>query len=214
MPELFLPTCEHYFRFLETDYNFSYISGLAEYKKGRRIIRPFSYELSRTGNRTASAPHAVTLYEKNSTSFEITYLSHQGALEVTIGYDEIQRLDLEQLLNTARIPVKELTPCADQNDLTSSLEYLATLVRNHAGVILEPPPSIVQKAVSAQDKIMEQKIRLRFQNDLDDASQHAAKAFVKKDYRRVIELLMPYENHLSKADMNKLAIAKNEILNI
>jgi hypothetical protein len=39
-----------------------------------------------------------------------------------------------------------------------------------------------------------------------------ARAFLEKDFTRVIELFMPYENFLSLADIKKLNLARRNML--
>lgn len=208
--EAFFSCCERAFRFMEMEHNFSYISGLLEHRKGRRIIKPAEFHTI-----PAQRTHAITLYENGPTDLDISYLPAHGLVEITISQNGVERINLLQLMAAAQRSIHctlHNPSFLHERTLDEFLFHAGQLVKNNMDCILEPPPALLQRALLAQEKLTEQKIRLRFQNDLEEASQNEARAFLKKDYRRVIEILRPYENHLSQPDKNKLARAKREIL--
>lgn len=209
--EAFFSCCERVFRFMELEHNFSYISGLLEHKNGRRIIKP----VAAMDNAPAKLPHAITLYENSQADLDISYLPANCIVEITITQNGVQRFDLLQLLAAAHrsINAAKLNQAVHHEEaMNDVLSHAAHLVKENIDCILEPTPALLQRAILAQEKMQEHKIRARFIRDLEETSRDAARAFLKKDYKRVIELLRPYEAHLDSADKNKLALAKREIL--
>ena len=84
----FFEECERQFRFLEEEHGFTYISGLLEYKKHCKLIKPYN-------GKTGDLPEpffAVTRYELDKRAIEIFYGDHNYALEVYVYPDLMQRL--------------------------------------------------------------------------------------------------------------------------
>ena len=89
---------------------------------------------------------------------------------------------------------------------------IAAGVKKHRRVVLEPGQKLLDRALTMRGKRLEQRIREQHKNDIQKASIEGAKAFLEKDFRRVIELFVPYETYLSAADLKKLNLARRNML--
>ncbi|MCC6597542.1 MAG: hypothetical protein IT559_01985 [Alphaproteobacteria bacterium] len=208
-PELikcFFSQCERKFRFLEQKHEFSYISGLAEYKNAYKIIKPYQ------GQKTPSPFLAMTRYEKENQTLEILYGGADFMLEVYSCHGHILRFTPAEILMAARkssayLPnTRGLSHSAAIED---ALENLSKALRKHVKTLLNPSQRLLDRAQTIHNKQLEQAVRKRHRNTIEDACRQAAKAYREKDYPKVIQILEPHKNALGKADLKKLYLAKS-----
>jgi hypothetical protein len=206
----FFTGCEEHFGFLNI-HGFSFVSGLSEYRKGRRVFTPFCAPC------TITAPfEAVALYEKNGTSFEIAYSGEHYTLDFHICYGHVHRFLLRDVFKAARKPafMKLDSPRAPTiAALENALQNAGKTVRKNTHVITEPNPKLIERTLTMHEKLVEEKVRAHYRRDMDQATQLAARAFAAKDYTRVIEILSPYERGLNAASLKKLDLARKILIN-
>lgn len=196
----FFSACEKHFRFLETDYEFRYLSGLCEYKNGRYIISPYQND-DHIGER-----YPVTRYEKDRIAFEIIY---DGRIEAWIYYDRVDRLSLEDVFHIMKkfFPLPE--PSAPVEDI---VRFISDALRAHIKILAESDFRTIKKTILARNKILEAQIRKHHRQGMQDACIHAAQAFLERNYKRTIELLTPFETDLPDSDLKKLQLAREYLL--
>lgn len=205
----FFQSCEREFRFLEQDHNFSYLSGLAQYRQGRLVFLPY-----KAGGKDEN-PEAVTLYEKNRVALEISYEADKSNLQIYFRYDRIYRFEIAEILKAHRKPalsewraLQALLPDTLQN----ALKTAAAEVQHNVELLENLSPDAIQKILNMREKLMQQKIRDQHKQDIENAIETAVKAFALKDYRRVVEILTPHEQYLNFAAIKKLEIARKYLL--
>ena len=68
-----------------------------------------------------------------------------------------------------------------------------------------------ERALAMRGKILEQSIQEQYKRNMMEAARAAAAAFLQKDFTQVVMLLAPYEQHLPRAEMKKLALARKNL---
>lgn len=203
----FFAVCEDAFRFLEREHGFEYCAGLATYAGGRQIIRPYHHE------NIATPFFAVTRYEKENTSIEITYGDTDYSIGIHLCPDRIHRFTMQELCRAAG---KRFKSCNTQKILTSAeiehaIRVLAENLRHDQKTLVNTPETVVRKTAMNRAREMEKRIREQFRKNLKDSIRRAAKAFSEENHRVVIALLMPYEQYLKGRDLKKLQIARQHL---
>lgn len=205
----FFTECERQLRFLEQEHGFYYLSGLTRYHNGRQIIMPYQ------GQDYTPPFFATTRYELGDLALEVTYSDETYRLEVQVFYNRIQRLQLHEILKAA----KKMVWLRDQDFIASSpralkkcIERIQAVLHKHGDLVLTPSDRLLEKAQAIRDTLLEQNIREQYKKDMHQASTLAARAFLQKEFPRVIELLSPYERDLGAADLKKLDQARKKIL--
>lgn len=204
----FFQECEKQFRFLETDYNFQYMSGLSERRNGREIIIPFR-------DQNIDIPFwATTRYEKDNMAFTINYGDQAYSIECFLHIDYIHRLSLNDLLKASRKSEAQAFAAmgaAEPEAISKSVSDLRQIVATFPDIILSPSERLIERALSMRGKLLEQNIRELYQNSLKTICKTAAKAYMNKEYRRVIELLKPHQEELRPSDLKKLQRAEQRL---
>ncbi|GJL85763.1 MAG: hypothetical protein DHS20C02_15380 [Micavibrio sp.] len=201
----FFAECETQFRFLETKHGFKYFSGLVDYKGGRQIITPYKNQTIENGFQ------AMTRYEKDDDAFEIIFDDMYLSLEGYAYYNRINRFEFSEVLEAAKKTDSVLTgkkPVHHRDGVREAIEQIATPFKNHIKHFVAPTPKLIERALTMRGKRIEHKVRSHYEAIVQEACAKAAKAFLKKNYQSVIELLSPYERDLSAADLKKLEKAK------
>ncbi|MGH1399413.1 MAG: hypothetical protein ACRBCT_09385 [Alphaproteobacteria bacterium] len=204
----FFQESEKQFRFLELEHGYRYLSGMVEYRNNYKIIAPFR-------NRSYDEPFlATTRYEFEEHALEILYGDENYHLEMFIYTDSFTRLSLQDILLARR---KDGSLGAEENWLTKpevivdTLAVLAAHIREHATHLLPPNEKLVDRALTIRGKMIEQGIRAHYEKALKEAGTRAAAAFMRKDYQGVIDVLAPFVDDLSAADLKKLKLARRKL---
>jgi hypothetical protein len=207
----FFAGCEKEFGFLQRKHDFTLISGLSQYRQGRRILTPFRMPAS-----IPSPFEAVVLFEKDDTAFEISYGGNQHILDMHLYYGQIHRFLLRAVFEAARKAEPGIDTVKAQTVpvLEQALAGAGVAVRKNMGLITKPSLKLIGRTLTIHDKRLEQAVRMQHRRDMEDAAQEAARAFTAKNYLRVLELLMPYESYLSAANAKKLYRARQYLTNI
>lgn len=206
----FFTMCEHEFRFLEVDHDFSYFSGLLEYIKGRHVLRPCNPKTIH-----GQSFDAATIYDNGKQTLEITYNGETSVLDFFVCYNRINRFALAEIISAARWsfpPKTQRLFSPDVETLKTDIAAVAQIAKKNRAMMTDPDPKIIERTLTIREKKMEQQIRAQFRRDTDEARAQAAKAFVAKDYVRVIMLLTPYENYLDSGSAKKLTQARKTLL--
>jgi hypothetical protein len=205
----FFETCESRFRFLEQEYGYRYISGLAQVKAGRQIVVPYK-------GQNANIPFwAVTRYEQNEETLEITYGDSNFMLEGYLHDGQINRVSFAEILLAAHKGADAINGRAHVQtikEISNLVTDMAGMIKTHRKYFLETRPKITERALAMRGKKLEQNIFEQYKADMAHASMDAARAFTAKDFKTVIALLTPYEKHLSAADAKKLEKARKSFL--
>ncbi len=133
------------------------------------------------------------------------------ALDFYVYYGQIHRLHMNEIMKAkSRIRFAQMKTrnIRQQEQIEAALEQASLLVRQHAKFLANPDANIIERAVRHRDKMLQHEIQEQFDKDKEIACRLASIAFLHKDYRRVIELLMPFEKYLSLADSRRLALAQ------
>lgn len=204
----FFEESEKLFRFLEDKHGFLFLSGLAKYKKNYKVIVPYH-------NHAIENPFlAITRYEQGEHAIEIVYGEDNYTLDVYIYPDYIQRLHLKDLLRAIRSNEEfdqQNVWLTEQDLINRGLEAYADICKQHGRKILHPTKKLIDRALTMRGKLVEQTIRRFFEESKMEACKNAARAFVQKDYSKVIDVLEPYEGYLEKSDLKKLHIAREKL---
>jgi len=204
----FFEECESQFRFLEEEHGYLYFSGLMEYKGNYKLIKPY--------NDKKQAPeqpfYAVTRYERNAQAIEVFYGDQNYVLEIFVYPDAIRRFSIRDLVSAARGGLSTKNPSnylTEARNISDSLKWFSSAMHDNPK-ILQPSDKLIERATIMRDTLLEQGVRAHLEKLVKNASRQAAEAFVQKDYVQVVDILMPYEDYLSAADIKKLRIAREK----
>jgi hypothetical protein len=194
---------------LEQKHEFRYISGLAEYRGGHLLIRPYNLQ------DIDGCFWAVTRYERGENAIELSYGDKDYALDIHFIFGHTHRFSLHELLRAGK-----KNPHGSgarrwiqaQATLEEHILALASLLFEHEKLLLEPDEKLIDRAMTMRQTNMHHQIHEQYQRELRESAQKAAQAFLDRDYRRVIELMAPYERHLSSSDVKKLKLARRYLL--
>lgn len=207
--EHFFSTCESKFRFLEQRHGFSYFSGLAEYRRNTKIVRPYR------GEDIQKDFIGLTRYERGDTALEIHYGEAQFIIEAHLYYSPPDRFTLGEVLSAARKnPRTKLSDWGITRPelIEDHITRMAKTVHAYHKVILEPSFKMVDRMRTMREMQTEQAVRRLFMETLKEASKIAARAFREKNYLEVVKLLEPYRNYLSASELKKLQLAKKQLI--
>src|SRR5262249_25448130 len=121
----FFAACEKAFRFLEQEHGFTYLSGLTEYRMGRRIFTPWNPRIT-----VSSAFTAATLYEKDNISIEIFFQGESSTLDFHFCYTPPHRFEFAEIINAPRLlpaNAPEMPPLASEQQLEKIMEDMSGL---------------------------------------------------------------------------------------
>lgn len=204
----FFQESEKQFRFLEEKHGYMYLSGLAEYQKNYKVIKPYKND-----QRDNTKPFfAVTRYERHTHAIEILYGDKQYVLEVYVYPDAFSRLSLHEIVAATRgdyPAMKNLSHLMETQKIAESLQLFSQAMQENPKII-QPSERLIKRASTIQGKLMEQGVREHLKKLVQNASILSAEAFTHKDYTRVIEILEPLEDYLSSSDHKKLTIARKK----
>ena len=204
----FFSECESRFRFLEQRHGYSYLSGLVEYRQGRQIITPYQ------GEDILGSFRAVTRYEKDDLSLEILYGDAEYSVEGYAYFQHIYRLNLSEILSAVKKSDHDIRGnwlVTRKDMLEKTLNGMAESLRKHKRFFIDPNPKIIDRAMTMRSKRIEQAVREQYRKDIQHASTQAARAFMEKNFRRVVEIYSPYEKDLNAADLKKLMLARKNL---
>ena len=204
----FFKECEKQFRFLEENHGYTYLSGLTEYRQNYKIIVPYNTQ------KVEEPFLGLTRYEKGDHAVEILYGDDDYILEMFIYINATMRFNLYDLMLAARRDVLfEQNPSWVTQDtrIHDLVRHFAKSMRADSALFLTPSDRLVNRALTMRSKIMEQSIRAHLKKSVETATHKAAQAFVQKDFKQVIEILEPFQEHLGSADIKKLKLAKQQL---
>lgn len=209
--DCFFQKCLENFYFLGEDYGFREIHGLAEYIKGRKIIRPNKYV-----GQVKEDLLAVSRYERDKIVIELSFSNKHHTLEPYYYYKAINRLNWSDILNVFKKDSREVKTKSNittNKDLSSAINAYAEILETHIDQFINLNDRQFDKAMTIRSAKIEQLIKEHHQNTLDQISRRAAEAFYHKDYPTVIKLFSKYKNHLAPSDLKKYNIACKKTLN-
>lgn len=205
----FFKECESQFRFLEEKHGYLYLSGLAEYHKNYKIIKPYNGQTP-----ADNQPFfALTRYEQHDQAIEVMYGDNQYILEIFIYPDAVSRLSLRDMIMATRgdsSAVKDLSYLTEPEHVTKSLKWFAQAIIDNPKVI-KPSAKLIERASTMRSKLIEHGVRAHLDRLVEDSTTKAAAAFVEKNYAKVIDLLMPYQNFLGSSALKQLRIAQQKL---
>lgn len=199
-----------HFRFLELQYGFQYISGLVHAQKGRQLIAPYQ-----PGHAIPIPFTAVTRYEKDRQSIEVLYHEDRFTLECYLSQRGMARVTLDEFLKAAKKTgsLRQKPPLAMQPEgLTASIAQLSQTIQAHINDIVVTHERTFERALIIREKLLEQGIREQYDRAMQQVSAEAARAFLHKDFPKVVALFRPYERDLTPADQKKLDLARRKMV--
>ncbi len=206
--ECFFVQSEREFRFLEEMHGYQYISGLAQYKNKYQIIHPFN------GQPVNDDFIAITRYERGDQAIEFVFGDNHFILDSLVYFDKINRYEFSDVMAGAKKADIQITGewgATDSSIITNFLKTHSAILREHIHYFTNPDEKLIKRIDTVKQKKLENAVRRHFKNQITEACGFAAKAFLKKDYARVVSLLLPLERYLGKADLKKLKLAQKHI---
>lgn len=205
----FLKECEKQFRFLEQEYALSYFSGLQIYQNGRQVLKPFNKDAL-----LHPTFQAATLYKSDALSLDITYGDTNFCIEGHLFYQNIYRFEWNDLLLASQnsddaLPV--YTGITNEADIIEAVDLMASTLKKHIADFIIPSNKVIECAQTARHKHIEETIRHYYAIEFERVKKLAAKSFLEKDYRRVVELYMPYRFDLGPVDKKKFEASRQKI---
>jgi hypothetical protein len=206
----FFSESEARFRFLEDVYDCAALGGIVRYENNLRVITPYKSE------RLSPPILALMRYEGEAGAFEILYGERDYTLEFFFCPSPVNRVYLDEWVGAAGEHVLEtgLFPwLREQAALEEALRSGAAFLRKSMDCFVRPPPGTLDRALAIRAKRTEQAIRTQYRKDMKQASEMAARAYSRKDYKDVLRLLRPYEKYLNGIDTKKLMVARSKLTN-
>jgi hypothetical protein len=197
----FFTECERNFRFLEQAHGYSYIGGLVEQRGHHKIIKPYL-------NQGADASFtAVTRYERGHQVIELVFGADEYAFDGYVYYDPVQRFEFSEVLAAAKkndVGASSAWGLMDEGALAKTIDSVSDAVRRYTNYFTNIDEQLLKRANVIRSKRMEHAIRKQFEAQMEYACALAAKAFLDKDYFKVVELLEPLERYLARSDLKTL----------
>lgn len=208
----FVDSCQKHLQFLVDDLGFDCITGLVEYKNGRKLIKPLSsFE---TVSDDLRQLWCVVRYEKDDFSIELGYGDMDFRLESYIYHDLIMRSALLDLLTIQGVDCGDLPLqwLRDKIALDNAVKTYAGLIHGNKRYIFKNDEKTIRKIQIQRSKKIRDAIKDHHDSAMKSITLMSTKAMQNKDYRRVIELLRPYKKYLSKTNLNMLEQAQRNLL--
>lgn len=205
----FFSDCENQFRFLEDEHDYSYFSGIVTYRHNHKIIVP-----CKNPEEEAHPFVACARYEHKDWAIEILFDEENMKIDQRFYHKGIHRFSKDDLLKSAKktCSFKALDkPVVNEQSIYDTSAEFADFLKRYQNWVLDPNDKFIERALTMKERLLEQQIRQKFEKDMRDISEMAAKAFMQKNYKKVIRLLMPYKQTLTGADQKKLTQARDNI---
>lgn len=201
----FFDQSEAAFRFLTQNLDLRMMQGMLQYRNGRRVILPYK------GGTPEPDFCAVTCLEREALCLKLLYGHGDFGLETYVTFNHVDRFMISEYLEAGKSPDARMRHhywLQSEGLLSSTISLIAESLKDNIMHITEADQKTIDRARTMRSKRMRQLIYNQYKKDLKEVSARAAKAFIDKNYRQVIEYLMPYEQDLPKADLKKYEIAK------
>ena len=130
-------------------------------------------------------------------------------------FNYVHRLSTTEILQAAKkdCPVPETVRwVTETSQLENAVDMLAKTVMTYVEDVLHADKNLIERTLNIREKRIEQAVRKQYEESKAHASMLAAKAFMNKDYQRVIELVRPFEHDLGDSDRKKLNISLRKLL--
>lgn len=190
---------------------------MLEYRNKRELILPYKKH---------ALDHAIAqvMYEKGDVSIILRYNYQTQMIEGLYRY-QIYQLSLlwvcqyfapyADINNMVHSLVPELR-VSKPTDINDNIQILRDSL--YPNMFLTEPwvkstrAKFFHCAYNAKTTIREKAVKQQYEASFKFACERAASAFLERDYKRVIQLLQPYEQELTLSDKKKLDLAKRQIL--
>ncbi len=210
----FFGVSETLYRSIAQKYDLNYISGLSHYKNHRQVITEFGAAKGFSRPFIATVRFEPNRIEPQKSAIEINFHEDQYALSCHVIYNMHERLPLEDLLKAAKKThaIKhDAGPISNVATLEHEMEHLSNIIRAHMDWIISLDSKLLERALVIKETLLEHNLRKTLKENMENACIHAAHAFMKKNYVRVVELLSPYKSFLNTSDLKKLRMAREKI---
>jgi hypothetical protein len=199
----------------ECDAKFAFLEDLHTAKKEFGLSRgdkPIASLDKYAPDRIPACYLAVQRYRLKKVVIEIAYGDRESIAVVRIFYLRSKReFALFEILRSAGINDQRadgggmlLSPEAIQETVSA----LSAALRQHLGLLVDPGQELFEAAEERRRKQAVQEKEDHRRAFLARARSLAADQFRQRNYQKVVELLSPFENILSKADREKVRIAR------
>lgn len=209
----FFEQSEDVFSFLKEQYGFTRAAGMARISRGRITLSPF--DAARYLYNPQKSFWAVVRYEKDDLALELSYGDMDFVMESHMYYDQTNRLSLSDILRSVKKPHGSVEPqywVMTTDHMTKHLETLSDNVVHFKRYFLKYDSDIIEQAALMRAEAIKDAIYQQNQKNLEYISLMSARAMQDHNYKRVIELLRPYEEFLDDQNMHKLETARRRLL--
>jgi len=196
----FLTQCEHCFEFLQEEYGFQLYTGLTEFRKGRKIIKPVK---QRDPSELALA---ICRMEKDEIAIEITLSENDFVMDGYVYFDFINRFSFHDIVSAGRkrkLKIESRMIANSETLIDFHLMNIAACIKKEPELFTIYNEKLVKRALKIRSKRIEHSLREQNHHNMQKTIERAAKAYRDKDYRKVVELYKPYEAYLKGSDRKK-----------
>ncbi len=205
--QCFFTTAERVFRFLENDHDFHFLCGTLNHTNNYKIIKPY--------RGTDESISVITRFEKDGHALELIYDTEFFIIDRFIYFSPFERFGLMELLEAAKIDTTSIDNKTkyfhDQNSIEHMLSTTAEVLKSNSKIVLRRDDLLMKRAAIMREARLEQIIRNKYAETIEHICTMAAKAFLEKNYKSVVMLLMPYQADLPKSELKKLELAKAQL---
>ena len=206
----FFSECENCFAFLKQKHDFEELTGLAFFEHGRQIIKPYY-----VGDAPAETFWAISRYEKDGLAIELSYGDKSFILEGHIYYQHMQRVGFEEVLQMAKkddTDVRSRPWLTSEHHVAEAITDIAQSIKKNKPYFLKYNEKFVERTMVMRAQRLQQAIRDQHKQNIKYISLMSAQAFQEKNYKRVIQLLRPYQQYLEPGELKKLDLATQKFL--
>ncbi len=206
----FFNVCDDSFGFMCGQYGFKKYTGIVEFHKGRKIIKP-SKDI-----KNLQPFLAICRLEMGDIAIEISYGGDDFIIDSHVYYDFINRFSMMDIVSAAKkmdTRLNEQYAVTSEHLITEKIKNIARCLESYPHLFTEINDKLISRALKIRSKRMEQSVREQYKRNMSQAIERGAKAFRAKDYRKVVQLFKPFENSLQASDKKKYARAIEQLTN-
>jgi len=202
----FKQECDKNLEFLDNTYSAKKEFGFSSFDGPIPTIREYSSD---------QIPNVFWLIQRYSLSnsiIEISYGDRESTLEARIFYkDSKQMFALFEILRAADLEDSDIAGAnwvLNKEFMHKTISALSASLQKHFDLIANPGKAIIDKALFIREEQMRHYNEDLRNHDLERARNMATEEFRNHNYKKVLELLSPFEDILSEADKMKVKLAR------
>lgn len=191
-------------KFYHFSQNCDVLQGLTDYHKGRLLITPY------VDGQSIEYPYfAITRFETEQFSFDISYGDYDLSLEFHITFKGGQRYSLQDIASYFDHPIakQDIYQGHTEGAIISILNKIARFMTLYFDQINNPSECFLIALQTIQQKRLQEKWTAQYDDRKKNAYTKAVQAIQIQDYKRALILMRPYKRDLAPEEQRMFFLA-------